>query len=128
MWAWEEESLQECRALLLDVPLFPNVSDTYVWLPDPSEGYSVQGAYELLTSHGTPLVDSAMDLIWHNQVPLKVSVFAWRLLHDRLPAKANLAVRGVIPTYATSCVSRCGHIETTQHLFLSCPTFASLWQ
>ena len=69
-----------------------------------------------------------MDLIWHHQVLLKVSVFAWQLLRDRLPTKENLAVRGVIPTYATSCVSSCGHIVTAQHLFLSCSTFASLWQ
>jgi len=39
-----------------------------------------------------------------------------------------LAVQGVIPADATSCVSGCGHIETAQHLFLSRPFFASLWQ
>ncbi|MCI19691.1 cysteine-rich receptor-like protein kinase, partial [Trifolium medium] len=27
------------------------------------------------------------DLIWHKQVPLKVSILAWRLLRDRLPTK-----------------------------------------
>jgi len=34
LWVWEEELLEECRALLLDVSLFPNVSDKWVWLPE----------------------------------------------------------------------------------------------
>lgn len=66
-------------------------------------------------------------MIWHRQVPLKVSVFAWRLLRDRLPTKSNLIYRGVIPTEAGLCVSGCGALESTQHLFLSCSYFASLW-
>ena len=29
MWAWEEALLEECRALLFDISLVPNVSD--IW-------------------------------------------------------------------------------------------------
>ena len=73
-------------------------------------------------------MDTPLELVWHHQVPLKVSVFAWRLIRDRLPTKANLALRGVIPADDIFCVSGCGHVETADHLFLLCPTFASLWQ
>jgi len=73
-------------------------------------------------------MDTSLELMWHKQVPLKVSVFAWRLIRDRLPTKANLATRGVISTTDIYCVSECGHVETAEHLFLSCSTFASLWQ
>ena len=41
LWAWEEEMLEECRTLLLDVSAQTNVSNQWVWLPDLSEGYSV---------------------------------------------------------------------------------------
>ena len=27
LWAWEEDLLEECRTLLFDVSIFPNVSD-----------------------------------------------------------------------------------------------------
>ena len=70
---------------------------------------------------------TAEDLVWHRQVPLKVSIFAWRLLRDRLPTKSNLVARGIISPEAHFCVSGCGGIETAQHIFLSCSTFASLW-
>jgi len=124
LWAWEEE----CRVLLLDVSLCHNVSDTWVWLPDPIGGYSVRGAYDLLTAVDIPYVESVLDLVWHRQVPLKVSIFAWRLIRDRLPTKANLAARGMLQSEATLCVLGCGLVETTDHLFLSCSSFAPLWE
>ncbi|MCI03096.1 heat-shock protein [Trifolium medium] len=49
LWAWEEEMLEECRSLLFDIVLQPNVADQWVWQPDPGGGYSVRGAYDLLT-------------------------------------------------------------------------------
>ncbi|GAU10981.1 hypothetical protein TSUD_112740 [Trifolium subterraneum] len=89
-------------------------------------GYSVRGAYQLLTSHPSDPLDVASDLIWHKQVTLKVSIFAWRLLRDRLPTKSNLAICGIITLEAQSCVAGCGDMETAQHLFISCSIFGSL--
>jgi len=128
LWAWEENLLEEFRALLLDVSLLPNVSDKWAWLPDPVGGYAVRGAYDLLTECDNPLTDGALDLVWHHQVPLKVLIFAWRLLRNRLPTKANLAACGVINPEATLCGTGCGHAETAEHLFLSCSISVSLWQ
>ncbi|GAU15740.1 hypothetical protein TSUD_235530 [Trifolium subterraneum] len=80
----------------------------------------------LLTSHPSDPLDVAVDLIWHNQVPLNVSIFAWRLLRDMLPTKTNLAIRGIITPAAQLCVAGCGDVKTTQHLFISCSIFGSL--
>jgi len=57
-----------------------------------------------------------------------VSVFAWRLIRDRLPTKTNLIARRVLSIEMSSCVAGCGHPETAQHLFLLCNTFGSLWR
>ncbi|GAU26610.1 hypothetical protein TSUD_102170 [Trifolium subterraneum] len=61
------------------------------------------------------------------QVPLKVSILAWRLLRDRLPTKANLVTRDILSSEVHYGVSGCGGVESAQHLFLSCSTFGSLW-
>ena len=50
LWQWEEVLLGECKTLLLDVFLSPNVTDRWVWIPDPTVGYTVRGANDLLTS------------------------------------------------------------------------------
>ncbi|GAU37723.1 hypothetical protein TSUD_382160 [Trifolium subterraneum] len=84
LWAWEEEMLRECQDLLLNLSLQAQSSDRWQLQPDPVEGYTVRGAYQLLTSQDAATMDDADKLIWHSQVPLKVSIFAWRLLRDRL--------------------------------------------
>ncbi|MCI90706.1 heat-shock protein, partial [Trifolium medium] len=46
-------------------------SDTWQWRPGPVRGFSVRGAYQLLTTHLIGPVAAVEDLIWHKQVPLK---------------------------------------------------------
>ncbi|XP_039685111.1 uncharacterized protein [Medicago truncatula] len=83
---------------------------------------------KVLGNGGNSTVDEASNLVWHKNVPLKVSILAWRLLRNRLPTKINLAVRGIMVQDAHLCVSGCGMVETVQHLFVSCPIFRNLWQ
>jgi hypothetical protein len=88
--------VKECQTLLYDFSLQAQHPDRWQWQPNPDRGYSVCGAYQLLTSQQSIVLDVAEDLIRHNQIHLKVSIFAWRLLHDRLPTKVNLVARGII--------------------------------
>ncbi|GAU25889.1 hypothetical protein TSUD_164300 [Trifolium subterraneum] len=127
LWAWEEELVRECQDLLHTFSLQAHLSDSWQWQPDLANGYLVRSAYQILTSQESAPLPAAAYLIWHKQVPLKISIMAWRLLRDRLPTKANLAERGIITPAAHLCVSGCGGIESAQHLFLSCSTFGSLW-
>jgi hypothetical protein len=127
LWAWEEEMLGECQTLLLTVTVQVDSPDRWHWRLDPVSGYSVRDAYQILTSQDAVTTGAADDLLWHRQVPLKVSIFSWRLLRDRLPTKANLVTRGIISPNLHLCVTGCGGVETAQHLFLTCSTFGPLW-
>ncbi|XP_045815654.1 uncharacterized protein LOC123908955 [Trifolium pratense] len=101
--------------------------DRWQWRPDPDAGYTVAGGYQILTHQVYVALHDADNLIWHPQVPLKVSIFAWRLLRDRLPTRANLVTRGVLSSTIDSCVFGCGVTEPVHHLFLSCSIAGSLW-
>ncbi|GAU13336.1 hypothetical protein TSUD_42900 [Trifolium subterraneum] len=101
--------------------------DIWLWRSDVDGGYTVRGAYQLMTAQDVVPLDAATGLIWHPQVPLKVYILAWRLLRDRLPTKVNLSYRGILLVGDSLCVSGCGEVESTQHVFLSCSTFGSLW-
>lgn len=98
LWAWEEEMLSECRLLLNNFVVHTNIFDRWQWLLDIVGGYTVRGAYHILTLQVAPLINVTEELVWHKQVPLKVSILAWRLLPDRLPTKINLLRRGVLPS------------------------------
>lgn len=127
MFAWEEESVGELRLLLQNVSLQIYKKDIWKWNADPSSCYTVQSAYNTFIAQ--VYVDNvvATPSFWHKDVPLKVVLFVWRLFRDRLPTKVNLHRRHVLDFDAQICVGGCGLIQTSNHLFLHCNLFGSVW-
>ncbi|PNX95466.1 cysteine-rich receptor-like protein kinase [Trifolium pratense] len=80
-WVWQRQ-LRACQSLLSNFSFQAQSSDRWQWQPDPDTSYIVRGAYHLLTTLDSITLDEADHLIWHPQVPLKVSIFASRLLCD----------------------------------------------
>jgi len=93
----------------------------------PNACYTVSGVYNFLTIQDPQHFTQVSDFIWHKDVPLKVSLFAWRLFRNRLPTKDNLSRRRVIPHDAQLCVTGCSNIESTNNLFLGCIVLNSIW-
>lgn len=110
-----------------NVSLQTTIADCWQWLPDVSGGYYVRGSYEMINSQTTRQTRLDLNLVWHKQVPLKVSIFAWHLLCDRLPTKSNLATRGVLSLESRQCVFGCGQVEDACPLFLRCPIVGMIW-
>jgi hypothetical protein len=121
LFAWEEELSLKCCAILDNIPLQINVPDKWIWQLEPDSGYPVNGVYHLLT-HGT-VADTPVanqEVIWNKIAPLKVSLFTWRLLKNKLPSKDNLLHRGMNQLDSVLCVEDCGVAETSDHLFFDC--------
>jgi len=76
MWDWEEDMVVECRSLLLTVLLHVDIEDVCTWIHDPVEGYTVSGAYRMITDRTPPTNNVPAALLWRKDVPVKVSVFA----------------------------------------------------
>lgn len=87
----------------------------------------MQEAYRFLTNNGNSVDRTLVDDIWHKQIPSKVYLFVWRLLHNRLPTRDNLVRRRVLSLLDSAYVSGCGEQEIATHLFLGCDIFSSLW-
>ena len=125
--AWEEETVSECVSLLHNVVLQEHILDRWRWILDPINGYSSKGTYTYLTTSGIPSAGGMSDDLWNKQVPLKVFVFVWRLLHNRIPTKDNLIHRRIIPIDDTACIGGCGSSETSDHLLFRCDHFDMVW-
>lgn len=124
MVAMEEESegvggglITECRTVLLDVSLQVGVSDRWIWSPERDGRYHVCGVYVILTREISDQDVVSPEFIWHQSIPLKVSLFMWRLSRNRVPTKENLFKWHIVSQDDHFCVSECGHIETATHLF-----------
>jgi hypothetical protein len=74
-----------------------------VWLADSEAGYSVGGAYYMLSHLVLRDLSSDSELVWNNFVPLKINTFAWSLLSDRLPTKSNLDFPGRLHNDSAMC-------------------------
>ncbi|MCI87543.1 helicase-like protein, partial [Trifolium medium] len=59
LWVWEEEMSGECQTLLHAFSLQVQYHDRWQWQPDPASDYSVRGAYQLLTSQQSIVLDAA---------------------------------------------------------------------
>jgi hypothetical protein len=85
---WGEETL-----IILGVP---------AWDQERHGCYSVKSAYKLLFNGKSEGVhnqqpSSSSDRLWKLEIPPKVRVFWWRVLHEFLPAKQILWRRHIEP-------------------------------
>lgn len=93
---------------------------------EQSEIYSVNDTYKLLTQDVSGAWINLLDVkdsVWSKVVLLKVSVFACKLLQNRLPTKDNLFKRGGLTFTYLACVGECHTKERFIHLFFECLVF-----
>lgn len=94
---------------------------------EKSRVYSVSSAYHFMTAQPIDTSPMVSTSLWNKDIPLKVMLFAWRLFRDRLPTKNNLFRRGIIDHDSQMCVSGCGTLESSSHLFMHCRNFGFVW-
>jgi hypothetical protein len=94
------------------------------WRFTVSGQFTSNSAYKTLINPGE--CTKAHSLNWKVKAPLKVKIFVWALLKDRIATKVNLNMRG--GQFQDSCVlCHTPTPETTTHLFLTCTFARSLW-
>ena len=76
--------------------------DVLIWHYDNKGVYTVMSGYKLLcnnekASEGSSrrVFDGCWSKIWRIKVPTKIQIFLWRIMHDILPVKVNLANRRI---------------------------------
>jgi len=91
--------------IILSLPLSVQREDFPAWHPDPKGIFSIRSAYALgkkIMDHqnnndasSSGAVESGFDWrkIWRLDVPNKVKLFVWRMAHNSLQVKLNIARR-----------------------------------
>ena len=96
-------------------------SDRVRWRIGSSGKFSVKDLYFHLRSGGVfPHI-----FMWKLKVPLKVKVFMWLMIKDRILTRNNLTKRGW--TGNTQC-HFCATEETVDHLIFQCSLAKMIWQ
>ena len=98
--------------------------DSWLWTVDLAKGYSVASARSLVDSF---FLSSGSDPSrWNRNVPIKVNVFLWRAMLNKLPSRVNLDRRG-IDVDSLLCPICLGDLETVNHSFFNCGLAKDLW-
>jgi len=118
--AYEEEQVEKCNTLSHKIVLQVEVSDSWQWNIHSSKWYRVSLAYHYLPALENVTTQDSSYIIWHKEVPLKTSLFHWRLLHNWIPTIVNLLRRGLFQNLQQLCMGECGSNEDLNHLFLQC--------
>ena len=67
-----------------------DIEDQWVWAAESSGSYSARSAYRVIREAiPEEEQDGEFKELWKLKVPMKVAMFAWRLLKDRLPTRDN---------------------------------------
>ena len=123
--AWEEVVARS--SLFTNIVLQDDVEDKWHWNLHSSQNYTVNNAYHLLSADNINHPFIPVDLTLHKAVPLKICLFACRLLQNRLPTIDNLIRRGALHNNNQFCWGGCGSTENADHLFMNCDFYGSIW-
>lgn len=123
----DESTVSELMGLLEKMYYFrfKEGDDKWKWGGDKSGLFSIASVKKLLYQ-ALPLPPKRI-LEWNSWVPLKVNVFAWKALQDRLATTDNLIKRKVIvgPGICSCCMAS---TESVDHVFTSCYVASVVWQ
>ena len=133
-FVWEHNLIRNLLVLIERVMLGVE-EDRWRWVPEEGGLFSVRSAYRVLEE--TVLVDGGLSELeeevyanlWKSPAPSKVVAFSWMLLLDRIPTRANLVRRRVLPPGDPCDCVLCGQgEETPTHLFLHCQVTSLIWR
>ena len=114
-----ENTLEEVK---LNSQLDLNDEWTYIW---GSEIFSTKKAYNVLI--GVQNTSPLFAYIWKSSCQAKHKIFFWLLLHDRLNTRDLLARKNFHLQSYDCATLQCRHVETTTHLFWTCPMARQCW-
>lgn len=107
-----------------------SISDTLIW------PYSKDGAYSVWSSHHWLRENNDRDItttsvhrikwtrIWKLNIPPKMKIFFWRLLHNVVTCNVNLQKKEI---QVPSNYIECDKIEDLHHTFIGCEWETMFW-
>lgn len=116
---------------------FPK-EDELIWHHTTSGIYSVKSGYwtaklkqeqemSIRAEPGSSSSHRSRDFwegLWNLKLPLKLTIFMWKFLQDRL--LTNEQLNGKISSFPVECAF-CGEEQSLVHLFFNCPRVTHIW-
>jgi hypothetical protein len=117
----EDQELAELTELVGGVSFSEN-KDIVKWVLEKSGRFTTSSMYKDLTFTG--FFDRWMQCLWQTKIPLKIKIFLWQVINDKIQSAEQLKKRN--RTGPIEC-GLCGQAETTNHIFFHCALASFCW-
>lgn len=119
--------------LEIELPKYTNPEDSRYWPYTASGNYTTKTGYDQALQHQQNDICSMTStqqerffrILWSLNIMPKWKFFLWKLHHNRLATGANLVRRGI--GTSSACPICLEDVETTYHMFLTCPLAMEAW-
>ncbi|XP_057449199.1 uncharacterized protein LOC130740564 [Lotus japonicus] len=124
----EVDMMDELMNIIANHSLTEGTPDSWVWTKEEGGSYSVKSAYDLLQRDVLEPLDKVYQNLCSIKAPSNVMCLAWKVLLNRIQSKENLKRKGIIQdTSQTTCPFCLAAVESTSHLFFTCPKSWQVW-
>ena len=124
-------------ARILQIPLRQGRDDAVAWQFTKNGLFTVGSAYHLQWAHkfGANIVndlaggagdEQVWAKLWKLEVPSKIKIFGWRVLHGLIPCKGILANRHI--ENSSSCPACHSSCEDIKHVLFTCDRAKEIWR
>ena len=123
LFMWEEEVLLSIKKDLDGIRLSLQ-DDVWRLKLEDSGVFSIKSSYKKLEGLvfrevlWRDVEKGVFDKLWKSSAPSKVVAFAWRVLLNRAPTKANLALRNVLGQEESNVCVTCNMMEVLERVWL----------
>ncbi|XP_060960861.1 uncharacterized protein LOC115720986 [Cannabis sativa] len=107
--------------------------DELIWNPTIDGEYTVASGYRMKQSEKEGAETSNKSItkgwwtaVWHSNLTPKIKNFIWRVCHNWVPSKTELAKRGI--KLDRTCTGCWNQIETISHAIWQCPRLKYVWK
>jgi len=122
---------------ILQIPLRDGREDIVAWHYTKNNFFTVGSPYRLQWLHkfGENRIneqasgmgdDKVWSQLWKLEVPAKIKIFGWRVLHGLIPCKGILANRHI--ENSSSCPACQSHCEDIKHVLFKCNQAKDIWR
>ena len=113
---------KDCLLVVRPDGEYSSASNRVVWKLERSGHYTTRSMYRFISFGG--VVDRRCKKLWKNKLPLKLKVFVWQALHNRLPTGVDLKRK---KWRGDANCPLCGVPETVDHVLFQCVLAGFVW-
>lgn len=122
--SWKRISAVDSLAVMHAYLIVENGNDQWIWKPKENGQFSLSSAFNVCRQRMPPISKPA--LVWNKRIPLKISIYSWRVLNGFICSPKLLRYYGI------SLVSRCVMYKASKNSFhhanVFCSRVSAMWR